>query len=120
MTQRRSRASKVAYLPNFEGVADARYNIELILDAAEACLTRDADASMSDIAAEAGLGRVTIYGHFASRQVLIEAVVRRMLAVATAALDEVDLSGDPAGALERLVLATWRLILRSGSLLVAA
>jgi len=69
MTQRRSRASKVAYLPNFEGVADARYNIELVLDAAEACLTRDTDASMSDIAAEAGLGRVTIYGHFASRQV---------------------------------------------------
>ena len=59
-------------------------------------------------------------GGFASRQVLIEAVVRRMLAVANAALDEVDLSGDPAGALERLVHATWRLILRSGSLLVAA
>ena len=50
--------------------ADARRNIQLILDAAEACLTRDADASMSDIATEAGLGRVTIYGHFASRQVL--------------------------------------------------
>ena len=43
-----------------------------------------------------------------------------MLAVANAALDELDLSGDPAGALERLVDATWRLILRSGSLLVAA
>jgi AcrR family transcriptional regulator len=48
---------------------DARYNIELALDAAEACLTRDTDARMSDIAAEAGLGRLTIYGHFASRQV---------------------------------------------------
>ena len=47
--------------------ADARRNIELILDAAEACLTRNPDASMSDIAAEAGLGRVTIYGHFTSR-----------------------------------------------------
>jgi hypothetical protein len=43
-----------------------------------------------------------------------------MLAVANAALDEVDLSGDAAGALERLVHATWWLILRSGSLLVAA
>jgi TetR/AcrR family transcriptional regulator, mexCD-oprJ operon repressor len=100
--------------------ADARRNIELILNAAEACLARAPEASMGDIAAEAGLGRVTIYGHFASRQVLIEAVVRRMLAVANAALDEVDLSGDAAGALERLVHATWRLILRSGSLLVAA
>jgi TetR/AcrR family transcriptional regulator, mexCD-oprJ operon repressor len=100
--------------------ADARRNIELILDTAEACLARDPDASMSDIAAQAGLGRVTIYGHFTSRQVMIDAVVRRMLAVANAALDEVDLSGDPAGALERLVDATWRLILQSGRLLVAA
>jgi AcrR family transcriptional regulator len=75
---------------------------------------------MSDIAAEAGLGRVTIYGHFASRQVLVEAVVRRVLAAADAALDEVDLSGDAAAALERLVDATWRVTMRSGSLLVAA
>jgi AcrR family transcriptional regulator len=63
---------------------------------------------------------VTIYGHFASRQVLIEAVVHRVLAAANAALDEVDLSGDPAAALERLVDATWRVTMRSGSLLVAA
>jgi TetR/AcrR family transcriptional regulator, mexCD-oprJ operon repressor len=100
--------------------ADARRNIELILAAAETCLARDPDASMSDIAAEAGLGRVTIYGHFASRQVLVEAVVRRVLAAADAALDEVDLSGDAAVALARLVDATWRVTLRSGSLLVAA
>ena len=100
--------------------ADARRNIELILEAAESCLARDPDASMGDIAAEAGLGRVTIYGHFASRQVLIEAVVHRVLAAANAALDEVDLSGDPAAALERLVDATWRVTMRSGSLLVAA
>jgi TetR/AcrR family transcriptional regulator, mexCD-oprJ operon repressor len=100
--------------------ADARRNIERILDAAEACFARDPDASMGDIAAEAGLGRVTIYGHFASRQVLIEAVVHRVLAAADAALDEVDLSGDAAAALERLVDATWRVTLRSSSLLVAA
>lgn len=100
--------------------ADARRNIELILAAAETCLARDPDASMSDIAAKAGLGRVTIYGHFASRQVLVEAVVRRVLAAADAALDEVDLSGDAAAALERLVDATWRVTMRSGSLLVAA
>ena len=75
---------------------------------------------MSDIAAEAGLGRVTIYGHFASRQVLVEAVVRRVLAAADTALNEVDLSGDPVAALERLVKATWRVTLRSGSVIVAA
>jgi TetR/AcrR family transcriptional regulator, mexCD-oprJ operon repressor len=47
-------------------------------------------------------------------------VVRRVLGIGNAALDEVDLSGDAAAALERLVDATWRLILRSGTLLVAA
>jgi AcrR family transcriptional regulator len=100
--------------------ADARRNIELILDAAEACLARDPDASMNDIAAEAGLGRVTIYGHFQSRRVLVEAVVRRALAAADAALDGVDLTGDAASALERLVEATWLVTTRTGSLLVAA
>lgn len=100
--------------------ADARRNIELILAAAEACLGRDPDASMSDIAAEAGLGRVTIYGHFSSRQVLVEAVVHRVLNAVNSALSAVDLSGDPGAAFERLVDATWQLTLRSGGLIVAA
>jgi TetR/AcrR family transcriptional regulator, mexCD-oprJ operon repressor len=100
--------------------ADARRNIELILAAAEVCLARDPDASMSDIAAEAGVGRVTIYGHFSSRQALVEAVVHRVLNAANAALDDVDLSGDPGEAFKRLVDATWQVTLRSGSLIVAA
>lgn len=100
--------------------ADARRNVARILEAAEACLARDPDASMSDIAAEAGLGRVTIYGHFASRQVLVEAVVRRVLDAADKALNEVDLSGDPVVAFERLVNASWQVTLRSGSVIIAA
>ena len=79
--------------------ADARRNVEVILDAAERCLARDPDASMRATATEAGLGRVTIYGHFKSRQDLIEVVVRRVLAAANDALGEVDLTGDAAGAL---------------------
>lgn len=100
--------------------ADARRNIELILDAAETCLARDADASMGEIAAEAGLGRVTVYGHFKSRPALVEAVARRAMAAADEALDAVDLSGDAVEALERLVAATWQATLRSGSVIVAA
>jgi TetR/AcrR family transcriptional regulator, mexCD-oprJ operon repressor len=100
--------------------ADARRNIALILDAAESCLARDPNASMSDIAAAAGLGRVTIYGHFSSRGALIEAVVHRVLEAANAALNEVDLSGDPGRAFERLVDATWQVTLRSGNLIIAA
>jgi AcrR family transcriptional regulator len=100
--------------------ADARRNIVLILDAAESCLARDPDASMSEIAAAARLGRVTIYGHFPSRGALIEAVVHRVLEAANAALNEVDLSGDPGEAFARLVDATWQVTLRSGNLIIAA
>ena len=100
--------------------ADARRNIEAILDAAERCLAADPDASMSDIANEAGLGRVTIYGHFKTRAELIEVVARRVLEDANELLSEVDLTGDAPDALARLVDASWKVTIRSGSLVVAA
>jgi AcrR family transcriptional regulator len=75
---------------------------------------------MSDIAKEAGLGRVTIYGHFKSRAELIEVVVRRVLDDANTVLGEVDLTGDAKRALARLVEASWEVTIRSGSLVVAA
>jgi TetR/AcrR family transcriptional regulator, mexCD-oprJ operon repressor len=100
--------------------ADARRNIEAILDAAERCLAADPDASMSDVAREASLGRVTIYGHFKTRAELIELVVRRVLDEANTVLADVDLTGDAADALARLVRASWEVTVRSGSLVVAA
>jgi TetR/AcrR family transcriptional regulator, mexCD-oprJ operon repressor len=100
--------------------ADARRNIETIIAAAERCLARDPDASMGDIAAEAGLGRITIYGHFKTRAELVELVARRVLADANAILAGLDLRGDPAQALARLVTASWEVTARWGSLVVAA
>lgn len=44
--------------------ADAQQNVERILDAAIDCLSRDSDASVVQIAQAAGVGRVTLYGHF--------------------------------------------------------
>ena len=44
--------------------ADARRNIAAILDAATDCLARDPEMSIADIAAAAGVGRITLYGHF--------------------------------------------------------
>jgi TetR/AcrR family transcriptional repressor of mexCD-oprJ operon len=100
--------------------ADARRNIETILAAAERCLARDPDASMSDIAKEAGLGRITIYGHFKTRAELVEVVARRVLADANTLIGGVDLHGDPVPALARLVQASWKVTARSGNLVVAA
>lgn len=100
--------------------ADARRNIAAILDAATDCLARDPDASITEIAKAAGVGRVTLYGHFDSRATLVAAVVDRAMSESDAALADLDLSGDPADALVRLIHATWRLTYRYGALVVAA
>ncbi len=89
--------------------ATAERNLGAILDAAEALLARGAAAGISAVAAEAGVSRVTVYAHFATREALLEAVVQRVVRRATAvlaaqALDE----GPPLEALERLTAAGWR------------
>ena len=55
--------------------ADAQRNYGKLLEAARAAFTEaDADASLEDIARRAGVGIGTLYRHFPTRQVLIEAV----------------------------------------------
>jgi AcrR family transcriptional regulator len=100
--------------------ADARRNIDAILDAALACLTRDPLASIADIATAAGVGRVTLYGHFGTRAELVDAAFARVVTRTDAALDAVDLTGDPAAALGRLVATSWRIVAEHRALLVAA
>jgi TetR/AcrR family transcriptional regulator, mexCD-oprJ operon repressor len=100
--------------------ADARRNIAAILDAALACLARNADASVGDIAQAAGVGRVTLYGHFGSRAELVDAVFARTIERADQALAAIDTTGDPRRALTRLVASTWQIIAQFRALLVAA
>lgn len=100
--------------------ADARKNIAAILDAATTCLAADPDASINDIARAAGVGRVTVYGHFESRAALVGQVVERAMASTEEALRDVDLTGDPADALGRLLETSWTLTYRYGALVVAA
>lgn len=57
--------------------ADAQRNRERILEVAREAFTRSgADASMDEIAREAGVGAGTLYRHFPTRDELIEAVYR--------------------------------------------
>ncbi len=100
--------------------ADARRNRESIIDTAVRCLGRNPDVSVSEIATEAGVGRVTLYGHFATRDELVEAALIRALEQGDAALAQVDLTGDPEQALSRLIESSWELVERSRVLLVAA
>ena len=99
--------------------ADAVRNIEAILAAATRVLATDPEASINEIAQAAGVGRVTLYGHFDSRATLVREVVDRAIAQTDEALAAVDLDGDPREALGRLVEATWHLTHRFGALVVA-
>jgi TetR/AcrR family transcriptional regulator, mexCD-oprJ operon repressor len=100
--------------------ADAEQNTARILDAAAACLCRSTTASMAEIAQAAGLGRVTVYGHFPSREALIEATLARLLERGEAVLGGLDLTGDPREALRTLVESSWRLIADADAVLQAA
>lgn len=57
--------------------ADAERNRERILEVAKQAFTRSgADASLDDIAKEAGVGPGTLYRHFPTREELLKAVYR--------------------------------------------
>lgn len=100
--------------------ADAVRNRAAILDAATECLARDPDVSIKDIARAAGVGRVTLYGHYESRAALVEAVVDRAIRQTDSDLRTLDLSGDVREAMTRLMSVTWDLTHRFGALVVAA
>ena len=100
--------------------ADARRNIEAIIDTAVACLARDPDASVVDIAAAAGVGRVTVYGHFNTRAELIDAALVHTIQRADQALESTDTSGDAVQALTSLVASSWQIVHQFRNILLAA
>ncbi|WP_405553367.1 TetR/AcrR family transcriptional regulator [Streptomyces canus] len=100
--------------------ADALRSIEAIEQAAAECLGRNPEASMSEIARAAGVGRVTLYAHFTSRTEVVDAAMSRAIDRGNEALDAVDLTGDPLLALARYVEAGWQLVDQARALLVAA
>lgn len=100
--------------------ADARRNAEAVVTAAQRCFERDPHATVAEIAQEAGVGRVTLYGHFRTRAELVDAVFARVNEDSATVLAEVDTGGDPVAALTRLITETWRIVHRFRSVLAAA
>ena len=100
--------------------ADAVRNIAAILEAAAECMSRDPDVSIAEIAAAAGVGRITLYGHFKTRAELVDAVLVRTVEQADMLLDATDTSGDPRAALVRLTAASWQIVDRFRNLTVVA
>ncbi|MEY7972584.1 TetR/AcrR family transcriptional regulator [Saccharomonospora xinjiangensis] len=100
--------------------ADAQRNRAAILRAAADTLRKNPDASMAQIASEAGVGRMTLYGHFRTRPELIEAALIDSLDRGEAVLADVDLGGDAREAFSRLIASSWLLVDEAGALLAAA
>lgn len=100
--------------------ADAVRNIAAILEAAAECLSRDPDASIAEIAAAAGVGRITLYGHFKTRAELVDAVLIRTVEQADRLLEATDTTGDPPDALVRLTAASWQIVDQFRNLTVIA
>ena len=100
--------------------ADAKRNVAAILAAATDCLAKNPDTSVAEIAAAAGVGRMTLYGHFKTRTDLLDAVLTRVVAEAHETLGVVDVAGDPRDAVARLVAASWLIVDRLRNILTAA
>ncbi|MFF5262903.1 TetR/AcrR family transcriptional regulator [Actinomadura viridis] len=100
--------------------ADAERSIARIVSAARATLSGDPGASVDDIAKAAGVGRMTLYGHFRTRAELVEAALTDALRAGEEALSAVDLTGGAQDALARLLDSSWSLVAESAALLAAA
>lgn len=100
--------------------ADAERNIARIVSAARAQLSRDPNATIDDIAQAAGVGRMTLYGHFRTRADLIEAALDDALRTGEETLSAIDLTGDAREAMTRLLASSWELVAESAALLAAA
>jgi AcrR family transcriptional regulator len=84
---------------------DAQFNRERILEVAKEAFTRSgANASLDDIAKEAGVGAGTLYRHFPTRDALIEAVYRTEVEKLAAAEKKFSESVPPIQALRAWML----------------
>jgi AcrR family transcriptional regulator len=98
--------------------ADADRSVEAILAAALDALAGDPEASMAQIARQAGVVRATIYVHFPTRESLLDAVMERAVGDVARAMTEAEPErGTPQEALERVLRATWKELGRFHALL---
>lgn len=101
--------------------ADAERNIAAILEAGTRLLSADPGASVADIAKAAGVGRVTLYGHFPSREALVDAVMDHAVGVADTVLEDASIDTAPAPeAMAALLRSSWEILDRHRRLFVAA
>ncbi|MFG1695318.1 TetR/AcrR family transcriptional regulator [Nonomuraea sp. NPDC049309] len=101
--------------------ADAERDIAAILEAGTRLLSADPAAGVAEIAREAGVGSVTLYAHFPTREALVDAVLDHTVDLADAAIedDSVD-SAPPPEAMEELLRSSWEALDRHRRVFLAA
>jgi len=87
--------------------SDATRNRDAIVEATIETLTRQPGASVTQIAAAAGVSRATIYGHFASRTHLVAVALRWIAGRVDERFARVDPARPPEEALDDLVATSW-------------
>jgi len=107
----RTEEARTVDSPNDHNRAVAQRNLAAILDAAERLLERGAQTTISAVAAESGLSRVTVYAHFGTRAQLLAAVGARAAQNVSAALDAAALDeGSASDALDRGLALGWQFL----------
>lgn len=101
--------------------ADAERNAAAIVTAATDLFALAPDANMTEIARAAGVGRVTLYSHFPSREDLIRAVLEQAIGKSSEIIEDARSAHlPPVDAFAHLIRTTWPLIGRFGRLYNAA
>jgi len=99
--------------------ADARRNIERILEATTELIAADPAVSLERVAAVAGVSRATVYHHFSSRDALLDALtdasIREVAAALQAARPD---EGSAPEAMARVLRAAWEVIGRYRGLVI--
>jgi AcrR family transcriptional regulator len=97
--------------------ADARRNLELVLDAAEhAFAASGPDASIDEIARLAGVGHGTVFRRFPTKDDLMYAVIERHVAQMHALAEEALKSTDPGAAFFEFVRGIGELVMSAPGL----
>jgi TetR/AcrR family transcriptional repressor of mexCD-oprJ operon len=110
--QPRTGSDRVGY---HRGIADR--NVQAILDAAEELLEQQGHATISAVAAQAGVSRVTVYAHFPTWDALLEAAVERAVGRTMQALESASpADGPPVEALDRMLAEAWQHLARYGAM----
>jgi AcrR family transcriptional regulator len=101
--------------------ADAERNVTAIITAAGDLFGRGRSPSMGEVAAAAGIRRATLYGHFPSREELLDAVITHAITRTDEVLTGLALDDHPPDvAVGRLVRTSWPILNRYRRLRAAA